>query len=483
MPCAYVPADPCVHAACCRRLAGPSSVSSSCCRREPGSPGRHEPAAAPAADPLLPILRAELQRNFDGLKSKAGPPVLRQLHGYDVRRRRSGRRSARSSAIPAAQRSAVVDVRVGDYALDNTHEIAATRRRSWASAAPRCPCPHAGRARARSARCSGARPIASSSRPPNASRVKTNVAAKVQEGAESPTCRASSRRRSRPARLAPADAAPWEQRLRRVTAPSGDSRACCGRRDALRRDHTRYFVSTEGAQIVTSDTPRRSSSMAMTKADDGMELPLYDLLRAHAGATAGEAQLVADVREMVACSPRCARRRWSIPYTGPAILSGRAAGVFFHEIFGHRIEGHRTKRSDEAQTFAKRLNQPVLPAFLSVVFDPDARARRRHRARRPLRLRRRRREGAARRRRRQRRAQDVSHEPLAGRRHPPVERPRPGDARPVAGIAPVEPRRRGQRDRAVRGADRAAEARDPQQGRPSACSSRTSRAGSRSPGA
>jgi predicted Zn-dependent protease len=58
------------------------------------------------------------------------------------------------------------------------------------------------------------------------------------------------------------------------------------------------------------------------------------------------------------------------PYTGPAILSGRASGVFFHEIFGHRIEGHRTKQSEDAQTFAKKLNQPILPAFLSVLFDP-----------------------------------------------------------------------------------------------------------------
>jgi predicted Zn-dependent protease len=27
------------------------------------------------------------------------------------------------------------------------------------------------------------------------------------------------------------------------------------------------------------------------------------------------------------------------PYVGPAILSPRATGVIFHEIFGHRIEG------------------------------------------------------------------------------------------------------------------------------------------------
>jgi len=58
------------------------------------------------------------------------------------------------------------------------------------------------------------------------------------------------------------------------------------------------------------------------------------------------------------------------PYTGPAILSGRSGAVFFHEIFGHRIEGQRQKNEDEAQTFKKKVNQSVLPEFLSVYSDP-----------------------------------------------------------------------------------------------------------------
>ena len=61
------------------------------------------------------------------------------------------------------------------------------------------------------------------------------------------------------------------------------------------------------------------------------------------------------------------------PFVGPAILSGRAAGVFFHEIFGHRIEGHRQKDESEGQTFTKAVGTPVLPDFLSVVFDPTRR--------------------------------------------------------------------------------------------------------------
>ena len=59
------------------------------------------------------------------------------------------------------------------------------------------------------------------------------------------------------------------------------------------------------------------------------------------------------------------------PYTGPAILVNRATGVYFHEIFGHRIEGHRQKSETEGQTFAKKVNQKILPDFISVYRRPD----------------------------------------------------------------------------------------------------------------
>jgi TldD protein len=58
------------------------------------------------------------------------------------------------------------------------------------------------------------------------------------------------------------------------------------------------------------------------------------------------------------------------PYAGPALLSGRAAAVFFHEVLGHRLEGHRQRGETEGQTFTKKVNQLVLPAFLSVTDDP-----------------------------------------------------------------------------------------------------------------
>jgi len=57
------------------------------------------------------------------------------------------------------------------------------------------------------------------------------------------------------------------------------------------------------------------------------------------------------------------------PTVGPALLTGRAAAVFFHEVFGHRAEGHRQKDVTEGQTFSKKVGEQILPEFLSITDD------------------------------------------------------------------------------------------------------------------
>jgi predicted Zn-dependent protease len=46
--------------------------------------------------------------------------------------------------------------------------------------------------------------------------------------------------------------------------------------------------------------------------------------------------------------------------------------VFFHEVFGHRDEGFRQKASNEGQTFARKVGEPIMPDFISIVDDPTA---------------------------------------------------------------------------------------------------------------
>ncbi|CAN0588590.1 unnamed protein product, partial [Laminaria digitata] len=55
---------------------------------------------------------------------------------------------------------------------------------------------------------------------------------------------------------------------------------------------------------------------------------------------------------------------------GPALLSGTATGLMFHEAIGHRLEGERMVARSEGQTFARRVGQRILPEGINLVDDP-----------------------------------------------------------------------------------------------------------------
>ncbi len=133
----------------------------------------------------------------------------------------------------------------------------------------------------------------------------------------------------------------------------------------------RWLVTSEGTRIADGGQHYRFSTWGSAIAADGMELQAYNYLDVSALEHLPDlAALQAMTRETA--EQLVALRRAPIvdPYSGPAILRGRAAGVFFHEIFGHRVEGHRQKDEDEGQTFTARVNQRILPDFLSVADDP-----------------------------------------------------------------------------------------------------------------
>jgi predicted Zn-dependent protease len=83
-----------------------------------------------------------------------------------------------------------------------------------------------------------------------------------------------------------------------------------------------------------------------------------------------QAEMEAAIRELGTSLEALRKAPVTEPFNGPAILSGRAAAVFFHEVLGHRLEGQRQRGTEEGQTFTKEVGQAVLPNFLSVADDP-----------------------------------------------------------------------------------------------------------------
>jgi predicted Zn-dependent protease len=131
------------------------------------------------------------------------------------------------------------------------------------------------------------------------------------------------------------------------------------------------FVSSEGGRVVTPDTVVRVLIQAETRAEDGMELIRVETMQADSmDKLPGAAEIEAKVEEMARDLNALREAPVADPYDGPALLSGRASGVFFHEVLGHRLEGQRQRGDEEGQTFTKKLNQAVLPEFLSVTDDP-----------------------------------------------------------------------------------------------------------------
>jgi predicted Zn-dependent protease len=164
----------------------------------------------------------------------------------------------------------------------------------------------------------------------------------------------------------------WEEKTRRYTAPFHHYADIFYATATFQADQeTRWFVSSDGSAIQTSTTYYRLLIEATAKAEDGMELPRYESFAALTQqGLPDDATVLKAVYKMIADLKALHNAPIADPYTGPAILSGRATAVFFHEVFGHRIEGHRQKSEGEGQTFKKMVGQPVLPSFLSVDFDP-----------------------------------------------------------------------------------------------------------------
>ncbi len=167
------------------------------------------------------------------------------------------------------------------------------------------------------------------------------------------------------------DKAQWIERLKRCSAKALKGSATRGSCEVTFTLNTVWFTNSEGTAIQQSWTQAELAVSVGVKSDDGQNL---NRLEQRFGRSPADLPSDAEIDEVIAevnadldalhAAPRAE------PYVGPAILEGRASGVFFHEVFGHRIEGHRQKDSTEGQTFGSYIGKLIGPEWLSVYDDP-----------------------------------------------------------------------------------------------------------------
>jgi len=168
------------------------------------------------------------------------------------------------------------------------------------------------------------------------------------------------------------DKAQWIERLKRCSGKALSGVATRGSCGVVFQLNTAYFVNSEGGQVQLSWTNAQLNVSVGVKAEDGMNL---SRLEQRFGRTPADLPSDADIdkviKEVTTDLDELHDAPLAEPYVGPAILEGRAAGVFFHEVFGHRIEGHRQKDTTSGRTFASYVGKDIAPEWLSVYDDPQ----------------------------------------------------------------------------------------------------------------
>jgi predicted Zn-dependent protease len=164
----------------------------------------------------------------------------------------------------------------------------------------------------------------------------------------------------------------WEQRLREISKLFTQyPDIIADQVEFQASSETDYLVSSEGARVATPLQSARLVLVARTRAADGMDMFRAETFEADSPAHLPDQKTIADKAVAMAKNLEALRvAPITEPFNGPAILSGRASAVFFHEVLGHRLEGQRQRGDEEGQTFTKLLGKPILPSFLSVADDP-----------------------------------------------------------------------------------------------------------------
>jgi predicted Zn-dependent protease len=322
---------------------------------------------------LLNAMTTELNRAFTSLgKQESGKQLPPYFLSYSV--------SDAGAVVIRAQAGALVDsstnhvriadvqLRIGDPKLDNTH---GAHRASAVTSTP-LPLNDDREALARSLWL--ATNAGYGKALDNYMRVKTEAEVHAKEEDSSPDFSQEAPQVSlgKPAPPVKVDRTAWEQRVRALSRIFRDyPDVNLNMVIFSAQNETDYYASSEGSQVIAPHLQARLVAIAVTRADDGMDLFRAQTFEAEtAEGLPPQAEMEAAIRELGTSLEALRKAPVTEPFDGPAILSGRAAAVFFHEVLGHRLEGQRQRGTEEGQTFTKEVGQAVLPSFLSVADDP-----------------------------------------------------------------------------------------------------------------
>jgi predicted Zn-dependent protease len=336
---------------------------------------RTGPQARAAAEksPVLAAMEQELERSMSALKTADPAPYFLSYTITEQQRAEvQGSNGALLSSQEQISRWLEAQVRVGSYEMDNTRKVGEREPNPFASAGVAVPIEDDILVLRRAIWLETDRQYHSAAEALIKIRTGREVKVQTAEGEAPDFSREDPQVSIAPRAAFQLDRRPWEDRVRRITRVFHDSSAILNSIvtfSALAQNQ--YQASSEGTRLQFGQVRYRLELYVQSKAPDGMDINRYFNYDWVNPADAPKDDVVlAQARTMIREVEGLRAAPLVEPFAGPAILTGRAAAVFFHEVFGHRAEGHRQKDITEGQTFTRKVGEQVMPEFISIYDDP-----------------------------------------------------------------------------------------------------------------
>src|SRR3984893_10301418 len=321
--------------------------------------------------PVLAALQAELERSLKTLGTLEPPAYYLGYTVTDTMRVNvSGSNGALLNSDEGRNRWLEVSVRTGDYNLDSSHKVG-ERQMQGGGPGTQVPIDDDADVLRRSIWLETDKQYRVASQA--LIKIKTGKEVKVEtaEGGAPDFSREQTHTYIVGPPTIAVDRKPWEEKVRAYTKSFRASTAIINSIVTFTAQaQNAYQVTSEGTQLQFGQNRYRLELFIQGKAPDGMDIDRYynfDWVNPSdapddKAVYSAEATMRKELEGLVAAPI-------NDPTVGPALLTGRAAAVFFHEVFGHRDEGHRQKDVTEGQTFSNKVGEQILPSFLSIVDD------------------------------------------------------------------------------------------------------------------
>jgi TldD protein len=231
-------------------------------------------------DPVLSAMQQELTRSFENLKKTPVPPYFLS---YQLTDNRSVDISASSGALMGSSDTTTrlldLDLRVGDYSLDNTHSLRdGSPEMNFGDQMDRQRIPLDNDPDALRVALWQETERKYRSAVQRFQKVKANVQVKIEaEDRSGDFSHEPADTYVEPPASFSFDSGAWEQKLRKFTAAFAGHKEIVGNSAQVDAEiETRRYVNSDGSVIETSTPYYRIVITATAKANDGMELPLYE---------------------------------------------------------------------------------------------------------------------------------------------------------------------------------------------------------------